>query len=165
MKNMKTIEKETFFNLIVENCKVILCLLFICCSVTLVKGQEDVKPVIQQRSQKELKAIQALFSTPSTMMMKGAPSAMQKSSLQSSVEKSNKFEGMSKDQAVMEILIIKNQVFEIKEMPESRKRLNIKSFLDDFEIVLSDEEFLKLKNNMKLLKQLDLFINEKLDNQ
>lgn len=165
MKNMKTIEKETFFNLIVGNCKVILCLLFICCSVTLVKGQEDVKPAIQQKSQKELKAIKALFSAPSTMMMKGTPSAMQKSSLQSSEEKPNKFEGMSKDEAVMAILLMKNQIFEGNGMPISRKRLNVISLLEDLEKVLTADEFTSLKNNKKLLKQLDLFLDEKLDNQ
>lgn len=172
---MKKLENVKFQDSVVRNAKAILCLLFVFLSVFMVKGQENtdnhINLDIKQKSQQELKAIQSFLTSPSTTspstMKKSAGVAMQKSTAASAVSRgpANNFDGKSKEEAIMEILLIKNQIFESTDMPTSRKRLNVNSLLDDLKRVLSAEEFSRLTSDQDLLKKLGLFVDETLEKQ
>lgn len=172
---MKKLENVKFQDLVVGNAKAILCLLLVFVSVFTVKGQENtdnhIKLDVKQKSQQELQAIQGFLASPSASspqkMKKSAGVTMQKSTAASTVSRgpANNFEGKSKEAALMEILLIKNQIFESKDMPTSRKRLNVNSLLDDLKGVLSEEEFSRLISDQDLLKQLGLFVDETLEKQ
>lgn len=166
---MKKLEKVKFQNSIIGSAKAILCLLFVLVSVFMVKGQENtdnhINLDIKQKSQQELQSIQSFLASPS-VMKKSAGATLQKSKLTNDLEeRPKKYQGIPKDEAVMKILLMKNQIFEGNDMPKSRKRLNVDSLLEDLKEVLTEEEYLKLINNHNLLKQLGLFVDETLDNQ
>ncbi|MFD2553654.1 hypothetical protein [Sphingobacterium tabacisoli] len=166
---MKKLENVKSQNSVIGNAKAILCLLFVFASVFMVKGQENtdnhINLDIKQKSQQELQTIQGFLASPS-VMKKSAGAILQKSKLTNDLEeRPKKFKGIPKDEAVMKILLMKNQIFEGNDMPTSRKRLNVDSLLEDLKEVLTEEEYLKLINNHNLLKQLGLFVDETLDNQ
>ncbi len=172
---MKKRENVKFQDSIVENAKGLLCLLFVLASVFMVKAQENtdnhIDLAIKQKSQQELQAIQGFLASPSkassSKMKKSAGVMLMKSDTTSTVSRgpANNFDRMSKEEALMEILLVKNQIFELKNMPTSRKRLNVNSILDDLKRVLSAEEFSRLTSDQDLLKQLGLFVDETLEQQ
>ncbi|SFT18534.1 hypothetical protein [Sphingobacterium wenxiniae] len=155
----------------------IISVVAICCCVLMLlgeaKGQDNaaVTPAVQQKSQEDLQAIQNFLSSPPTTMLKskGMKVMSQKDNSSGEEELPNwlkELKTKSKEEAMLQILIMKNELFQLnQDMPVRRKRLNVESFIGFLGSVLNNEDFSRLKNNEELLKQLDLFVEETPENQ
>lgn len=130
-------------------------------------AEAQVDPEIQKKAESDLQALTGFLTTPAPMVMAAGASTQKVSmgGVAKAAEHPSWLQGKSKEEAMMEVLILKNQVFQGSEMPASRKHLNVVSFLSDLESVMSQEEFSRLVNNEVLLKELDLFVDETSENQ
>lgn len=122
-----------------------------------VKGQESaetkVDPSVVQKSQNDLLELKKVVGI--------GGSGSSKATLKSLSIDGNPKTIQDKDAALMEILNLKNQVLSVKEMPESRRIMNVESILKNLKSILSDNEYNAMIKDKRLIEQLGLTVDLK----
>lgn len=144
-----------------------------------VNAQEgaQVDPEIQRKAQTDLQAITNYLASPSPRMTMRTMGVSSEKNIAEKIADADmpqppawldedllKTE-QGRQHVMMEILLMKNQIFQDGDMPSVRKLMNVESLLNDLRFVMTDEEFRRLASNETLLKQLGLFAEETLEDQ